>query len=216
MRKLLIAVLLIVVGCAPASTPEPPRRPTIPPTIAVIIDTITPTTAPTETSTFTPIPPTLTATPTDRPRRSLQIPGQLSGLGSEIIDIPNQLPIHVEITATVGIRINVIHLNGYTKPLGDQITIYPDNPPVSLEIITTGDWTIVFLPDATPVVASRKPTLKPIVSKPSPIPTVFLPPTNPPPPKACCKTCTPGKSKACGDSCISLDKTCHKAPGCAC
>ncbi|HSC87553.1 MAG TPA: hypothetical protein VLC09_09800 [Polyangiaceae bacterium] len=31
---------------------------------------------------------------------------------------------------------------------------------------------------------------------------------------ACCKVCSAGK--ACGDSCISRQKTCHKAPGCAC
>ncbi len=30
----------------------------------------------------------------------------------------------------------------------------------------------------------------------------------------CCKVCTVGK--ACGDSCISLYKTCHKGVGCAC
>ncbi len=31
---------------------------------------------------------------------------------------------------------------------------------------------------------------------------------------ACCKTCR--KGKACGNSCISRAKTCHKPPGCAC
>ena len=31
---------------------------------------------------------------------------------------------------------------------------------------------------------------------------------------ACCKVCKAGK--ACGDSCISRDKTCHKGKGCAC
>jgi hypothetical protein len=45
-------------------------------------------------------------------------------------------------------------------------------------------------------------------------------PPQPPAPaalaKTCCKHCTPGKSKACGDSCISINKTCHKGPGCAC
>jgi len=30
----------------------------------------------------------------------------------------------------------------------------------------------------------------------------------------CCKVCTVGK--ACGDSCISRDKECHRPPGCAC
>jgi hypothetical protein len=31
---------------------------------------------------------------------------------------------------------------------------------------------------------------------------------------ACCKVCTTGK--ACGNSCISRKKICHKPPGCAC
>jgi hypothetical protein len=30
----------------------------------------------------------------------------------------------------------------------------------------------------------------------------------------CCKVCK--KGKACGDSCIAADKTCHKGSGCAC
>lgn len=30
----------------------------------------------------------------------------------------------------------------------------------------------------------------------------------------CCKVCR--KGKACGDSCIAKDKTCHVGPGCAC
>jgi len=35
-----------------------------------------------------------------------------------------------------------------------------------------------------------------------------------PTPAACCKTCS--KGKACGDSCIAREKSCHKPPGCAC
>lgn len=34
------------------------------------------------------------------------------------------------------------------------------------------------------------------------------------PVEGCCKTCSAGQ--ACGDSCISREKRCHKAPGCAC
>jgi hypothetical protein len=34
------------------------------------------------------------------------------------------------------------------------------------------------------------------------------------PASVCCKVCT--KGKACGNSCISKSKTCHKASGCAC
>ena len=32
--------------------------------------------------------------------------------------------------------------------------------------------------------------------------------------RTCCKICK--KGKACGNSCISRSKTCHKGPGCAC
>ena len=32
--------------------------------------------------------------------------------------------------------------------------------------------------------------------------------------RGCCKICHAGK--ACGDSCISRDKECHKGRGCAC
>ena len=32
--------------------------------------------------------------------------------------------------------------------------------------------------------------------------------------QSCCKICS--KGKACGNSCISRSKTCHKPPGCAC
>jgi hypothetical protein len=31
---------------------------------------------------------------------------------------------------------------------------------------------------------------------------------------ACCKICR--KGKACGNSCIARNKTCHQPPGCAC
>lgn len=36
----------------------------------------------------------------------------------------------------------------------------------------------------------------------------------PTPVQGCCKVCS--KGKACGNSCISRDKTCRKGPGCAC
>jgi hypothetical protein len=32
--------------------------------------------------------------------------------------------------------------------------------------------------------------------------------------QGCCKICR--KGQACGNSCISWDKTCHRPPGCAC
>jgi hypothetical protein len=44
---------------------------------------------------------------------------------------------------------------------------------------------------------------------PSPVPSL-----SPIPVQSCCKVCR--KGKACGDTCISPDKTCHVGPGCAC
>ncbi len=35
-----------------------------------------------------------------------------------------------------------------------------------------------------------------------------------PTPAACCRVCTTGK--ACGNSCINRQLTCHQPPGCAC
>lgn len=34
------------------------------------------------------------------------------------------------------------------------------------------------------------------------------------PRESCCKVCQ--KGQACGNSCISRDKSCHQPPGCAC
>ena len=44
-------------------------------------------------------------------------------------------------------------------------------------------------------------------------PTIAIVPQQPPS-QSCCKVCRTGK--ACGDSCISRDKTCNSPPGCAC
>lgn len=60
--------------------------------------------------------------------------------------------------------------------------------------------------------ATMVPTKPPVPTSP-PLPTSPPAPTNPPA-QVCCKVCS--NSKACGDSCISKDKTCHQPPGCAC
>jgi hypothetical protein len=79
------------------------------------------------------------------------------------------------------------------------------------------------------------PTETPLPTQ-TPLPTSTIAPTSTPMPTAttfiyiaptlavvpgsqnsgsCCKVCG-ANSKACGDSCISLSKTCHQPPGCAC
>ncbi len=59
--------------------------------------------------------------------------------------------------------------------------------------------------------SSPNPTPNP-TANPTPNPTPTPAPT--PTPKTCCKICTVGK--ACGDSCIAKENTCHQPPGCAC
>ncbi len=60
-------------------------------------------------------------------------------------------------------------------------------------------------------------TLQDLISRPPPAASV---PMTPIPAKevrvaqACCKTCS--KGKACGNSCISREKQCHKGQSCAC
>lgn len=156
-RFLAILVLLLAIGCAPSSTPEPTRLPDTP-TVQLVIDTAT---------------ATATSEPTYTP----------------IVDTPT---------------------------LAAMLT---NTPTLTNTAISTA--TNTRLP-------TKRPTLKPTAVRAAPtirvlptkIPTIFVAPTNPPPPPppsgGCCKHCTPGKSKPCGDSCISVDKTCHQPPGCAC
>lgn len=67
-------------------------------------------------------------------------------------------------------------------------------------------------PAEADVIAQRAPEKpqRPAPKKPAP----EQPPPKEPAPKSCCKTCS--KGKACGNSCISRQLTCHKPPGCAC
>lgn len=80
---------------------------------------------------------------------------------------------------------------------------------------TTQDIQIVVAPPP-PTPALPPSPLPP--STPALIPTFTPAPYSPAPPppgnSGCCKICA--VSKACGDSCISPGKTCHKPPGCAC
>lgn len=67
------------------------------------------------------------------------------------------------------------------------------------------------------------PTRRPATPRPAPVPLYQAPAPAPPSGGGgggggggCCKHCNPARSKPCGDSCISLTKTCHKGAGCAC
>lgn len=64
---------------------------------------------------------------------------------------------------------------------------------------------------------SAQPTLMGLIARPvlaTPAPMTPIPSKGVRIAQACCKTCS--KGKACGDSCISREKQCHKGQGCAC
>lgn len=96
-------------------------------------------------------------------------------------------------------------------------------PPTEVEPTPKPSVAPTATPTQTPVVTpSPRPT-----ASPTPIPTVRPTPRRTPTPTArpsprptpdpepqCCRVCRTGK--ACGDSCISRDKTCHTSGGCAC
>lgn len=82
----------------------------------------------------------------------------------------------------------------------------------------------VYLPfmrrdaSATPL-PTRTPTRTPLptdTARPATPTNTARPPTAEPTSRPCCKCCTRGVSKPCGDTCISASRTCHTPPGCAC
>ena len=102
------------------------------------------------------------------------------------------------------IRLGRLHTNAFIvllvlALLGSGIYLIFNHTP------TTGQRTVIV---ATPIPTRR------------PIPTTVVQRTATPrpisPSIACCKHCDPKKSKPCGDSCISLNKTCTQPRGCAC
>lgn len=76
---------------------------------------------------------------------------------------------------------------------------------------------IIVVGSLAPPTSAPLPTVRPL---PTWTPVIVSVPTSPPTRggggggRVCCKVCTTGK--ACGDSCIARNKTCHQPPGCAC
>lgn len=75
-----------------------------------------------------------------------------------------------------------------------------------------------MIPTITSLLVSAAFALSPMPfaapSQPSPSQRIETLGAGKPLPAACCKICR--KGKACGDSCISRDKTCRRGVGCAC
>jgi hypothetical protein len=116
---------------------------------------------------------------------------------------------------------------------GDQITIVGKSPDGKWWKFNLGWVSASYVQVASDT--SRVPVVTPIglpptsTCTPTPTPTLLLfptftpapqpsyqpPPASPAPPRpVCCKICT--KGKACGNSCININYTCHQPPGCAC
>jgi len=97
-------------------------------------------------------------------------------------------------------------------------------PTITNTSTITNTPTITFTPTNTlkPTFTQTKtriPTFTIIILPTSLYPTSTRIPYDTPTPSkggGCCKICNPAKSKACGDTCITLSHTCHTAPGCAC
>lgn len=92
----------------------------------------------------------------------------------------------------------------------DRAPIFPSPEPQEAPKAVVQPQVIpVIEPASLPVEEPKKPV---IVEPEPPAPVPVIVPSAPS--TFCCKVCKAGK--ACGDSCISRDKTCHKGDGCAC
>ncbi len=93
-------------------------------------------------------------------------------------------------------------------------TVIPTLPPTFTRIPPT--WTAISTARPVPT-RTAMPTARPL---PTWTPVIVNVPTVPAGGggggggRVCCKVCTTGK--ACGNSCIARNKTCHQPPGCAC
>ncbi len=242
MKRVILLLLVLLVACAPASVPiEVPR-----PTVNMVIESASPTTSSTETDepTFTPIPATFTLEPSLTPTinfkkiYNVSEPTSLQGIGNARILIDKWIPGSASVSSAYDIAVFNVFADGTRLPFDKTTSIDTSNPLVAIEIITVGSWAIDFGAGEATATATIKATTTKIATKiatrlPTKIPSLIIPtstrviilPTNTPivvsvptnPPSAgCCKHCNPAKSKPCGDSCISLSKTCHVGQGCAC
>lgn len=118
-------------------------------------------------------------------------------------EFTHQPPTQTE-TVTVTLTVSPAEIATLEGPPQD-----PTTEPTQ-DITTPIPPTSIWFPTAT-----SRPT-EPATRRPAPtrIPTTFYIPPPPPVSSGCCKHCT--NSKPCGNSCISVSKTCNKVGGCAC
>lgn len=199
----------VVLGMAHALAQAPTATPT-----ATATPTITPTPAPsaTATPTYTPLPTltaSATATATPIPLTLRVVPTSINFRAGPGTSYPVLTTLQAGDTVTViaisgdGAWYNVRTAAGKIGWLGASV----------VEVVGGSGENDV--PVAVTVPAPPTPTNTPRPPNPTPVPNP--PPTNPPPPSSnggCCRVCSVGK--ACGNSCINRNYTCHQPPGCAC
>ena len=135
-------------------------------------------------------------------------------------------------TARAGSRATEAMLPRETPAATQAVTQSPARMATAVEIMpvpsatATTTSTATRLPTAQPPKAVTLTMVRPTTMgtatrapatwtpRPAPTFTRVILPTVAPPARVCCKICRTGK--ACGNSCISANKTCHQPPGCAC
>lgn len=242
----LALIALLLISCTPSAAPTQPPRSTVDlvievasPTVAAIA-TDEPTFTPIP-PTYT-LEPTLTPTIKFNSIYQASGPKSIQGAGNARILISNWIPGDATLSAESDVAVYNVFSDGQRIPFGETTDINLANPLVAIEIITDGMWVIDLKAGEATATATTQATATKIVTRmatkaPTKIPAVIVPtntrviilptntpvvvsvPPNPPPPPpsgGCCKYCNPAKSKPCGDSCISLNKTCNVGQGCAC
>src|SRR6266540_41818 len=120
-------------------------------------------------------------------------------------------PNGVELHPVLGLDDLVCNASGAPAPVAPETEDQPqpaaEEPQQQAPATTQPD---VLPAVTTPGVAPAAPAAPVPTATRAPAPTA----TSSPPGPVCCRVCTTGK--ACGNSCIAANLTCHQPPGCAC
>jgi hypothetical protein len=225
----LLVIALLLTGCGAHSTPA--AAPT-----ALPAATAAATSAPEPielTETAPPQPPTATVEPsaTSMPADTPTSPPTATPAPTAT-PIPTSTPAPSATPAPAAARnANLRAGPGTDYPVVGQVTsgqlveVRACNPEHTWYQLGAGQWILADFVQHAPdvpvadIIPTPPPTNTPIPPTwtPAPLPTVTFTPAFVAPtaaPRVCCKICTTGK--ACGNSCISRNYTCHQPPGCAC
>jgi hypothetical protein len=202
----LALMALLIAGCGTSATATPRSTPTarisgVATEAADLIPRTTPT--PTSRPSYTPTSrPTNTRAPTAVPAATIT-PSASANTAANLRSGP-------------GTNYPIIG----SAQSGETLRITARNPAGDWLQLASGAWIAANLVDhapAVPLAITIPPTPAPTQTPvpPTATPAIVTQPTAAPPPaRACCKHCG-SNSQPCGDTCISLSKTCHVGVGCA-